>query len=130
MNEKINKSKDMQPILDAMLEVSKENIKNLILDSACQKQEMYKMIEEILERELAKFSNAMKAMLEAKYCFPREFSEKITFMEARDAQRIQEMETMKKEMVKLSQIVKNYANTMQNLRRILDYVNQYMKQAR
>ena len=127
MNEKINKSKDMQPILDAMLEVSKERMKNLILDSACQKQEMYKMIEEILERELAKFSNAMKAMLEAK---SREFSEKITFMEARDAQRIQEMETRKKEMVKLSQIVKNYANTMQNLRRILDYVNQYMKQAR
>ena len=113
MNEKINKSKDMQPILDAMLEVSKENMKNLILDSACQKQEMYKMIDEILERELAKFSNAMKAMLEA-----------------RDAQRLREMETMKKEMVKLSQIVKNYANTMQNLRRILDYVNQYMKQAR
>lgn len=27
MNEKINKSKDMQPILDAMLEVSKENMK-------------------------------------------------------------------------------------------------------
>ena len=127
MNEKINKSKDMQPILDAMLEVSKENMKNLILDSACQKQEIYKMIEEILERELAKFSSAMKAMLEAK---SREFSEKIAFMEARDAQRIQEMETMKKEMVKLSQIVKNYANTMQNLRRILDYANQYMKQAR
>ena len=91
MNEKINKSKDMQPILDAMLEVSKENMKNLILDSACQKQEIYKMIEEILERELAKFSNAMKAMLEAK---SREFSEKIAFMEARDAQRIREMETM------------------------------------
>ena len=127
MNEKINKSKDMQPILDAMLEVSKENMKNLILDSACQKQEMYKMIEEILERELAKFSNAMKAMLEAK---SRELSAKIAFMEARDAQRLREMETMKKEMVKLSQIVKNYANTMQNLRRILDYVNQYMKQAR
>ena len=54
MNEKINKSKDMQPILDAMLEVSKENMKNLILDSACQKQEMYKMIEEILEREVFK----------------------------------------------------------------------------
>ena len=115
MNEKINKSKDMQPILDAMLEVSKENMKNLILDSACQKQEIYKMIEEILERELAKFSSAMKAMLEAK---SRELSAKIAFMEARDAQRIQEMETMKKEMVKLSQIVKNYANTMQNLRRI------------
>ena len=32
MNEKINDSKDMQPILDAMLEVSKENMKNLILD--------------------------------------------------------------------------------------------------
>ena len=33
MNEKINKSKDMQPILDAMLEVSKENkMKNLIGD--------------------------------------------------------------------------------------------------
>lgn len=27
MNEKINKSKGMQPILDAMLEVSKENMK-------------------------------------------------------------------------------------------------------
>ena len=27
MNEKINDSKDMQPILDAMLEVSKENMK-------------------------------------------------------------------------------------------------------
>ena len=32
MNEKINKSKDMQPILYAMLEVSKENMKNLIGD--------------------------------------------------------------------------------------------------
>lgn len=32
MNEKINDSKDMQPILDAMLEVSKENMKNLIGD--------------------------------------------------------------------------------------------------
>lgn len=127
MNEKINKSKDMQPILDAMLEVSKENMKNLILDSACQKQEIYKMIEEILERELAKFSNAMKAMLEAK---SRELSEKIAFMEARDAQRIQEMETMKKEMVKQGQVLKNYANATENLRRILDYVNQYMKQAR
>ena len=127
MNEKINKSKDMQPILDAMLEVSKENMKNLILDSACQKQEMYKMIEEILERELAKFSNAMKAMLEAK---SRELSAKIAFMEARDAQRLREMESMKKEIVNLSQIAKNYANAMQNLRRILDYVNQYMKQAR
>ena len=127
MNEKINDSKDMQPILDALLEVSKENMKNLILDSACQKQEMYKMIEEILERELAKFSNAMKAMLEAK---SREFSEKIAFMEARDAQKLREMETLKKEMVKQWQLVKNYANTMQNLRRILDYVNQYMKQAR
>lgn len=125
MNEKINDSKDMQPILDAMLEVSKENMKNLILDSACQKQEMYKMIEEILERELAKFSNAMKAMLEAK---SREFSEKIAFMEARDAQKLREMETLKKEMVKQWQLVKNYANTMQNLRRILDYINQYMKQ--
>ena len=125
MSEKINKSKDMQSILDAMLEVSKENMKNLILDSACQKQEMYKMIEEILERELAKFSNAMKAMLEAK---SREFSEKIAFMEARDAQRLREMETIKKEMVKLSQLVKNYANATQNLRRILDYINQYMKQ--
>ena len=126
MNEKINKSKDMQPILDAMLEVSKENMKNLILDSACQKQEMYKMIEEILERELAKFSNAMKAMLEAKL---RKLSEKIAFMEARDAQRLQEMESMKKEIVNLSQIAKNYANATQNLRRILDYVNRYMKQA-
>ena len=125
MNEKINDSKDMQPILDAMLEVSKENMKNLILDSACQKQEMYKMIEEILERELAKFSNAMKAMLEAK---SREFSEKIAFMEARDAQKLREMETLKKEMVKQWQLVKNYANSMQNLRRILDYINQYMKQ--
>lgn len=127
MNEKINKSKDMQPILDAMLEVSKENMKNLILDSACQKQEIYKMIEEILERELAKFSSATKAMLEAK---SRELSAKIAFMEARDAQRIQEMETMKKEMVKQEQVLKNYVNTMQNLRRILDYINQYMKQAR
>lgn len=27
MNEKINKSKDMQPILDALLGVSKENMK-------------------------------------------------------------------------------------------------------
>ena|GEM_PF-5403384 len=126
MNEKINKSKDMQPILDAMLEVSKENMKNLILDSACQKQEMYKMIEEILERELAKFSNAMKAMLEAKL---RKLSEKIAFMEARDAQRLQEMESIKKEIVNLSQIAKNYANATQNLRRILDYVNRYMKQA-
>ena len=103
MNEKINKSKDMQPILDAMLEVSKENMKNLILDSACQKQEIYKMIEEILERESAKFSSAMKAMLEAK---SREFSEKIAFMEARETQRLREMETMKKEMVKLSQIMR------------------------
>ena len=126
MNEKINKSKDMQPILDAMLEVSKENMKNLILDSACQKQEMYKMIEEILERELAKFSNAMKAMLEAK---SRELSAKIAFMEARDAQRIQEMETIKKEMVKQWQVLKDYANATQNLRRVLDYINKYMKQA-
>ena len=124
MNEKINDSKDMQPILDALLEVSKENMKNLILDSACQKQEIYKMIEEILERELAKFSNAMKAMLEAK---SREFSEKIAFMEARDAQRLREMETIKKEMVKQWQVLKDYANATQNLRRILDYVNQYIK---
>ncbi len=32
MNEKINDRKDMQPILDAMLEVSKEKMKNLIGD--------------------------------------------------------------------------------------------------
>ncbi len=32
MNEKINNRKDMQPILDAMLEVSKEKMKNLIRD--------------------------------------------------------------------------------------------------
>ena len=32
MNEKINKSKDMQPILDAMLEVSKEKMNTLIGD--------------------------------------------------------------------------------------------------
>ena len=100
-------------------------MKNLILDSACQKQEIYKMIEEILERELAKFSNATKAMLEAK---SRELSEKIAFMEARDAQRIQEMETMKKEMVKQWQVLKNYANATENLRRVLDYINQYMNQ--
>ena len=69
MNEKINKSKDMQPILDAMLEVSKENMKNLIGDC---------LSNATLGVFAGKFSSK-KIMVHYKFLLPQKYQEFLFF---------------------------------------------------